>query len=118
MILDPSVKGCTIWHNQMVTTIRGNADEVCREIYKRVTVIVDFNRNGNPIVEQLCDIGIDIGGIGIEYKHILSEMGIRTYDIRCRNEDIVLPVRNEQMVGINNKFYEQKLNHKSQEYWR
>ena len=75
MILDPEVKGCFVWHNQMVTRLYGTPDEVCREIYKRATVVVDVDLNNNPIVEQLCDIGIDIGGIGITYKHILDSMG-------------------------------------------
>lgn len=101
MILDPEVNGCNIWHKQMVTKLHGNLDEVCRELYRRITAVVDIDYNSNPIVEQLCDIGIDIGGIGITYKHILNAMGLHTYDIKGRNKDVVIPIRNEGMVGIN-----------------
>lgn len=58
---------------------------------------------------HLCEVGIDVGGVGITYKHILSQLGVRTYDIKSRSMNVVIPIRNEQMLGIDSDFYKQEI---------
>lgn len=92
MILDPYREGCTIWMGENVTSIKGSPQEVCEQIYMRV-VVARESASGNIHYEQVYEIGVDIGGIGITYKNILNDMGIKTYDIRGKRPDDILPLK-------------------------
>ena len=92
MILDPYRNGCTIWMGENVTSIKGNPQEVCEQLYTRV-VVARESVSGKTQYEQVYEIGVDIGGDGIVYKDILNDMGIKTYDIRGKRLDDILPLK-------------------------
>lgn len=92
MILDADRNGIAIWLHEHVTRINGMPVDVCNELYRRIVVPRETN-SGDIVYDQIYEIGIDIGGDGIIYKRILNDMGIKTYDIRCKNVDIILPTR-------------------------
>lgn len=92
MILDPYRDGCTIWMGENVTSIKGNPHDVCEQIYMRV-IVARESTNEKVHYEQVYEIGVDIGGDGIIYKKVLNDMGIKTYDIRGKRLDDILPLK-------------------------
>lgn len=92
MIIDSYNKGVYIWTDSNVTSIKGNITSVCKEIYARV-VQPRETKMGNFVYDQIYELYIDIGGIGIDYKHCLTEMGLSVHELRYRNVDTVLPIR-------------------------
>lgn len=92
MIIDPYDKGVYIYTDSNVTSIKGNIISVCEEIYSRV-VQPRETKMGNFVYDQIYELYIDIGGIGIGYKDRLTEMGLSVHELRYRNVDTVFPIR-------------------------
>lgn len=96
MIIDPQRNGVYIWTDSNVTSIKGdNIPDICKEIYSRVVQPRKHSVTGEILYDQIYELYIDIGGVGVMYKDILTDMGLIIHDIRYRNVNIVLPVRCE-----------------------
>lgn len=95
MIIDPYVDGVQIFTDSNITAIKGkDPAAVCEDIYRRV-VLPRQDICGNILYDQLYELYIDVGGVGITYKHILTDMGLKVSDLRYRKPDAVLPIRND-----------------------
>lgn len=95
MIIDPYRKGVYIFTDSNVTSLKGeNVPWICEEIYKRV-VAPTKRVDGRIEYVQLYELYIDTGGIGIEYKRILEDMGLLVHDIKYRHINTILPIRTE-----------------------
>lgn len=101
IIVDPEREGCTIWRGDYVTHINGNVQECCKEIYDRTVLVED-----GFVDEQVIDIAVDIGGIGLPYIDHLRYMGLRVKEIKPKKIDVFLP-------KLNRRKYTQKRNIKA-----
>lgn len=94
MIIDPYKDGVYIWTDSNVTSIKGkHIPDICEEIYSRVVQPRISGHSGYIIYDQIYELYIDIGGVGIDYKDILTRMGLKVSDIRYRKINDILPIR-------------------------
>lgn len=99
MIIDPYKNGVQIFTDSNITSIKGgNVIGICQEIYKRVTIPRE-DISGRIVYDQIYELHMDIGGIGIAYKDCLENMGLKISDMRYKNVDAILPIRNEGYQG-------------------
>lgn len=106
MILDCYRDGVTIFTDSNVTSIKGtNIKDICNEIYKRVVVA-----RVTPLEElkydQIYELYVDVSGIGVAYKDVLINMGLKIGDIRYREIDRILPVRLDDLPFFENRHAE------------
>jgi adenylosuccinate synthase len=102
IIIDPSRDGCTLWNKEFVTSIRGNIDEVCKDIYSRVTYVLHEDEDEYQCF-QFKKIGVDITGIGRAYKDTLTKYGLEVVDIVGKPIDTYLDVTNKRLLPITQK---------------
>jgi hypothetical protein len=100
MIIDPDSRGCTIWHNGHVTSVKGSPEEICHEIYTRTTY-PRMNVLGEIKCIQILPIAVDVCGEGVYYKRMLEGMGLKLDYITPDRLDNFLPVMNQAYVRIN-----------------
>lgn len=87
IIIDPDRDGCHVYANGNIARMKGNTDEICSELGRRVTVLEDGNR------VQIKSIGIDHRGIGMVYVDCLKLLGIKTNRMNYNPIDELLPRR-------------------------
>ncbi len=92
IIIDPYRDGVYVYINDNVTSIKGNLLNVCEEIYSRI-VRPQQLINGKIIYEQIYEVYVNTNGIGIQYKDYLVNMGLKVYEIKYKNVNVVLPTR-------------------------
>lgn len=92
IIIDPYRDGVYIYINGNVTSIKGNLLNVCEEIYSRVVKPYQI-MNGKIIYKQMYEVCVNTYGIGVEYKDYLVHMGLKVYEIKYKDVDLVLPIR-------------------------
>ena len=93
VIIEPDSGGCTVYNDLYRSYIRGNLEEVCRQILRRTCAGV--TERGTP--RQIITIGIVTGGRYTACKDRLLDMGVSyIVDIPCKHIDVVLPVIDEQ----------------------
>ena len=95
MIIDPYRDGVQIFTDSNITSIKWkNVYEICADIYSRV-VVPREDVSGRIIYDQIYELYMDVGGIGIAYKDCLTDMGLTVHGTRYRKIDVILPVRSE-----------------------
>ena len=100
MILDPERHGCRIWYNNATTFINGNVRDICNEIYKRCTIVINNDEHVLPIVKQAVDIYVYPYDVGAVYIDTLKEMGLHVEPINLRIIDDIIPITNVESVSI------------------
>jgi adenylosuccinate synthase len=100
IIIDPSRDGCILWNKEFVTSIKGDINEVCKDIYSRVTYVL-HNDEDEYKCFQFRKIGVDVTGIGRAYKDVLTKYGLEVGDIVGKPIDTFLEVNNKRLLPIN-----------------
>jgi hypothetical protein len=103
IILDPDRNGCVVWlinpaiaKHGAKTYIRGDLNEVCNSLIKRITLYKKVKNQQGNYVKRLCwadDVYLDISGFGMGYKNIFSEYGLDVVDFCGKNADWIIPER-------------------------
>lgn len=89
LIVDPEVDCARIYTEDYVGVIKGNPQEVCDSIEKRVMAYSPYGYKGElcqAIVPTIVD-----GRVGTEYARILEEKGIYIKKIRAKIIDVFFP---------------------------
>lgn len=102
IILDPSRDGCEIWYRNYVSSIKGTIEDVCKNLFKRITYII-YERDGTYRCFQCKSIGLDVTGYGLAYKDCLERMGIEIEEIKPKHVGVFLPELNDEGLEINSK---------------
>lgn len=89
VILDPDASGCAIYNDMMASYIKGQPEEVCHEILRRICCGMD--KFGRP--HQVITVGLVMGAMGYRYNDIFEEMELRyVVKIPSKHYECVLPV--------------------------
>lgn len=86
IIIDPDRDGCHVYANGNIARMKGNPNEICSELGRRVTVVEDGKR------VQIKSIGIDYRGIGMAYVDYLKRLGIKANKMNYKSLGEILPI--------------------------
>lgn len=113
MILDPDRNGCRIWHDNATAYINGNVRDICNEIYKRCTIVINNDEHVLPIVKQAVDISVYIYDNGIAYRDTLTKMGLFVKYIKPKILNDLMPITNVESVSMTKYLNEKEMNYKN-----
>ena len=89
LIIDPEVNCTRIYTEDYAGVIKGNPQEICDDIEKRVMAYSPYGYEGE--VTQVIIPSIVVGGIGELYVDLLDGKGICVKKIRPKIIDVFLP---------------------------
>lgn len=104
VILNPNKDGCEIWliespviqYESKVTHLKGDIDAVCKSLITRLTEYIKTKDQWGNCTYKLCwldSIFLDVAAMGMTYKRIFEDYGLKVVDIHGRKADSIIPER-------------------------
>lgn len=91
LIIDPEVNCARIYTEDYAGVIKGQPDEVCDAIEKRVMAYNPYGYSDTNNLVQVIVPSIVTGGIGNHYIYLLEKKGINVKEIKPKLIDVFLP---------------------------